>query len=117
MHTEKGVMMIEFYHDDAPNTVDNFIKLSEQGFYDGLAFHRVIPGFVIQGGCPDGAHEVNEGRAGHAGDEHHRQASRKGDQAQGAALRSAHFAGGVGLFHGRPLSAEGPTLSCPMRAG
>ena len=52
--TEKGTMKVEFYEKDAPNTVANFIKLSEQGFYDGLTFHRVIPNFVIQGGCPDG---------------------------------------------------------------
>lgn len=54
IHTGKGIMKIEFYEKDAPNTVDNFIKLSKQGFYDGLTFHRVIPDFVIQGGCPDG---------------------------------------------------------------
>jgi peptidyl-prolyl cis-trans isomerase B (cyclophilin B) len=54
IHTEKGLMMVEFYEMDAPNTVDNFIKLSKEGFYDGLTFHRVIPDFVIQGGCPDG---------------------------------------------------------------
>ena len=54
IHTGKGVMKVEFYFDDAPNTVANFIKLSEQGFYNGLTFHRVIPDFVIQGGCPDG---------------------------------------------------------------
>ncbi len=52
IHTPKGVMKVEFYHDDAPVTVANFIKLSKEGFYDGLAFHRVIPDFVIQGGCP-----------------------------------------------------------------
>ncbi|MFB6341338.1 peptidylprolyl isomerase [Saccharicrinis sp. FJH2] len=51
-HTSKGVMVAELYEDDAPNTVENFVKLSEDGFYDGLAFHRVIPDFVIQGGCP-----------------------------------------------------------------
>lgn len=54
IHTEKGVMKVEFYDKDAPKTVDNFIKLSKEGFYDGLTFHRVIPDFVIQGGCPDG---------------------------------------------------------------
>lgn len=54
IHTEKGVMKVEFYEKDAPNTVDNFIKLSKEGFYDGLTFHRVIPDFVIQGGCPNG---------------------------------------------------------------
>jgi len=54
IHTDKGIMHVEFYEKDAPGTVANFIKLSEKGFYDGLTFHRVIPGFVIQGGCPDG---------------------------------------------------------------
>ena len=52
--TEKGTMKVEFFEEDAPNTVDNFVKLSKDGFYDGLTFHRVIPNFVIQGGCPDG---------------------------------------------------------------
>lgn len=54
IHTEKGVMTVEFYEKDAPKTVANFIKLSESGYYNGLTFHRVIPDFVIQGGCPDG---------------------------------------------------------------
>ena len=54
IHTEKGVMKVDFYENDAPKTVDNFISLAKKGFYDGLTFHRVIPNFVIQGGCPDG---------------------------------------------------------------
>lgn len=54
INTEKGVMKVEFYHKDAPNTVTNFVKLSKEGYYDGLTFHRVIPDFVIQGGCPNG---------------------------------------------------------------
>ncbi len=54
IYTEKGNMKVEFYDDDAPGTVANFVKLSKEGFYDGLTFHRVIPDFVIQGGCPDG---------------------------------------------------------------
>lgn len=54
IHTDKGVMKIEFYENDAPNTVKNFVDLAEKGYYDGLTFHRVIPDFVIQGGCPDG---------------------------------------------------------------
>jgi peptidyl-prolyl cis-trans isomerase B (cyclophilin B) len=54
MHTDKGVMKIKFFENDAPATVANFVKLAENGFYDGLTFHRVIPDFVIQGGCPDG---------------------------------------------------------------
>ncbi|HOE24355.1 MAG TPA: peptidylprolyl isomerase [Bacteroidales bacterium] len=52
IHTPKGVMKALLYDDDAPGTVSNFVKLARQGFYDGLAFHRVIPDFVIQGGCP-----------------------------------------------------------------
>ncbi len=52
--TEKGTMKVHFYEKDAPNTVKNFIDLSKKGFYDGLTFHRVIPDFVIQGGCPHG---------------------------------------------------------------
>ena len=54
IHTEKGTMKVSFYKDDAPNTVKNFVELSKKGFYDGLTFHRVIPNFVIQGGCPNG---------------------------------------------------------------
>ncbi|MBN1118038.1 MAG: peptidylprolyl isomerase [Bacteroidales bacterium] len=52
IHTAKGLMKAEFYEDDAPNTVENFVKLAKSGYYDGLRFHRVIPDFVIQGGCP-----------------------------------------------------------------
>ncbi|MPM08932.1 Peptidyl-prolyl cis-trans isomerase B [bioreactor metagenome] len=54
INTVKGTMKVEFYEQDAPNTVANFVKLAKSGFYDGLTFHRVIPDFVIQGGCPDG---------------------------------------------------------------
>ncbi|MDN5205581.1 peptidylprolyl isomerase [Fulvivirgaceae bacterium BMA10] len=54
IHTDRGVMKVEFFEKDAPNTVQNFVSLSKKGFYDGLTFHRVIPNFVIQGGCPDG---------------------------------------------------------------
>ena len=54
IQTEKGTMKVNFYDKDAPNTVANFVKLAKSGFYDGLTFHRVIPDFVIQGGCPNG---------------------------------------------------------------
>jgi len=54
IHTEKGLMKVTFFEQDAPGTVANFIKLARQGFYNGLTFHRVIPDFVIQGGCPNG---------------------------------------------------------------
>jgi peptidyl-prolyl cis-trans isomerase B (cyclophilin B) len=52
--TKYGNMTVEFYEEDAPKTVENFITLSKKGFYNGLTFHRVIPDFVIQGGCPNG---------------------------------------------------------------
>ena len=52
--TIKGKMEVEFYENDAPKTVQNFVDLSKSGFYNGLTFHRVIPDFVIQGGCPEG---------------------------------------------------------------
>jgi peptidyl-prolyl cis-trans isomerase B (cyclophilin B) len=54
IHTNKGVMKFELYDDDAPITVGNFKKLIQSGYYNGLTFHRVIPNFVVQGGCPDG---------------------------------------------------------------
>ena len=54
IYTEKGLMKVEFFEEDAPKTVQNFVDLSKKGFYDGLTFHRVIPNFVIQGGCPNG---------------------------------------------------------------
>lgn len=54
IETAKGTMKVEFYDNDAPNTVKNFKDLASKGFYDGLTFHRVIPDFVIQGGCPNG---------------------------------------------------------------
>ena len=55
MITEKGTMLIEFYENDAPIAVNNFVTLAKKGFYDGLIFHRVIPDFMIQGGCPEGS--------------------------------------------------------------
>lgn len=52
--TDKGTLKVEFYQNDAPLTVKNFTDLAKSGFYDGLTFHRVIPNFVVQGGCPNG---------------------------------------------------------------
>ena len=54
METEKGKINLELFDSHAPNTVKNFVELSEKGFYDGLNFHRVIPDFMVQGGCPKG---------------------------------------------------------------
>jgi peptidyl-prolyl cis-trans isomerase B (cyclophilin B) len=54
VNTTHGTIAIEFFDDDAPKTVANFRKLAADGYYDGLIFHRVIPDFMIQGGCPEG---------------------------------------------------------------
>ena len=53
--TDRGPIKIELYPDKAPLTVANFVNLAKRGFYDGLGFHRVIPDFMIQGGCPEGS--------------------------------------------------------------
>jgi peptidyl-prolyl cis-trans isomerase B (cyclophilin B) len=54
MNTSHGTIALDLFDDDAPKTVENFRKLAADGFYDGIIFHRVIPDFMIQGGCPDG---------------------------------------------------------------
>jgi peptidyl-prolyl cis-trans isomerase B (cyclophilin B) len=54
MHTNHGPIVFELFDEDAPKTVDNFLKLSRDGYYDGLTFHRVIRDFMVQGGCPQG---------------------------------------------------------------
>ncbi|HEX5012513.1 MAG TPA: peptidylprolyl isomerase, partial [Candidatus Limnocylindrales bacterium] len=54
LHTSEGPVELELYPGEAPKTVENFTKLAADGYYDGLSFHRVIPDFMIQGGCPTG---------------------------------------------------------------
>jgi len=54
LHTNHGAIAVELYDEDAPRTVENFVKLAKDGFYDGVIFHRVIPYFMIQGGDPTG---------------------------------------------------------------
>jgi cyclophilin family peptidyl-prolyl cis-trans isomerase len=54
LHTTQGAIELELFEDDAPKTVENFVGLARDGFYDGISFHRVIPDFMIQGGCPKG---------------------------------------------------------------
>lgn len=66
IHTSKGVMTATLFDDDAPETVANFVKLAGEGYYDGLAFHRVIPDFVIQGGCPH-SKDMSDPRVGTGG--------------------------------------------------
>ena len=54
IQTNRGDIVLELHQDKTPNTVKNFVDLAEKGYYNGLTFHRVIPDFMIQGGCPDG---------------------------------------------------------------
>ena len=54
LHTNRGAIAVELFDEDAPKTVDNFVKLARDGFYDGVVFHRVIPDFMVQGGDPTG---------------------------------------------------------------
>ena len=54
LNTNHGAIEVELFDEDAPKTVENFLSLARRGFYDGLVFHRVIPDFMIQGGCPEG---------------------------------------------------------------
>ena len=63
LETDSGNIEFDLFSEDAPNTVDNFTKLVNDGFYDGLSFHRVIPGFMAQGGCPN----TREGSSGTPG--------------------------------------------------
>ena len=66
IETNKGVIKFEFFTNDAPKTVENFVKLAKEGFYDGTKWHRVVPGFVIQGGDPNskGDDPSNDGQGG-----------------------------------------------------
>ena len=66
MSTDAGDITLEMFDQDAPNTVANFVKLAKEGFYDGLAFHRVIDGFMAQGGCPN-SREGSRGMPGTGG--------------------------------------------------
>ena len=96
------VMKAELYPEIAPNTVNNFISLVKKGFYDGLIFHRVINGFMIQGGCPDG---TGMGGPGY---------SIKGEFAQnGVANDLAHTPGVLSMARAmHPNSGEASSLSC-----
>ncbi len=69
--TAKGDMTVEFYDNDAPKTVENFKKLAKEGFYNGLTFHRVLPDFVIQGGCPFSKDDTTAHKAGSGGPGYH----------------------------------------------
>ena len=77
--TSKGVMKAELFVTEAPNTVANFVKLAKSGFYDGLKFHRVIPNFVIQGGCPN-SRDGEKGMSGTGGPGYKIDCETKGDK-------------------------------------
>jgi len=66
IETNKGIIKFEFFTNDAPKTVENFVKLAKEGFYDGTKWHRVVPGFVIQGGDPNSKDDdpTNDGQGG-----------------------------------------------------
>jgi cyclophilin family peptidyl-prolyl cis-trans isomerase len=87
--TDKGHIVITLFEDDAPNTVASFITLTEQGFYDGLVFHRVVPHFVVQGGDPDGT------GSGGPGYSIKREMGRK------------HFRGSIGMARGNDPDSAG----------
>jgi peptidyl-prolyl cis-trans isomerase B (cyclophilin B) len=89
METDKGTIQLELFDQDAPNTVKNFVELSEKGFYDGLAFHRVINDFMIQGGCPNS----REGASGIAG------TGGPGYKIKCEINRNKHAAGSLSMAH------------------
>lgn len=62
IETNKGTIKFELFTDEAPITTENFIELANKGFYDGLTWHRVVDGFVIQGGCPEGTGTGSSGK-------------------------------------------------------
>ena len=70
IETARGTMVADLYDKEVPNTVANFVSLAQKGFYDGLRFHRVIPGFVIQGGCPY-SRNLGDPRVGTGGPGYH----------------------------------------------
>ena len=86
--TAKGEIHIDLFDEDAPNTVKNFTDLIEKGFYDGLSFHRVIPNFMIQGGCPNGT--------GTGGPGYHIDCEINENRHQAGTLSMAHAGKGTG---------------------
>ncbi len=89
METNKGTIHLELFDEDAPNTVKNFVNLSKEGFYEGLAFHRVISDFMIQGGCPN-TREGAKGMPGTGG---------PGYTIKCEINRNKHLAGSLSMAH------------------
>ena len=89
METEAGPIELELFEADAPNPVANFVKLAKDGFYDGLAFHRVIPGFMAQGGCPN-SREGSKGMPGTGGPGYQIDCETNAKKHQAGTLAMAH---------------------------
>lgn len=102
IHTKKGVLGFELYDDAAPIAAGNFKKLASEGFYDGLTFHRVIPNFMIQGGCPDGT--------GAGGPGYTIQCETKGD-------KQHHDRGVMSMAHRGPNTGGSQFFICHNRQG
>lgn len=102
IHTAKGVMTFELYDDDAPIAAANFKKLINEGFYNGLTFHRVIPNFMIQGGCPDGT--------GAGGPGYSINCETKG-------VKQVHDRGVLSMAHRGPNTGGSQFFICHNRAG
>ncbi len=102
IHTKKGVLSFELFDDAAPIAAANFKKLASEGFYDGLTFHRVIPNFMIQGGCPDGT--------GAGGPGYTIQCETKGD-------KQYHDRGVMSMAHRGPNTGGSQFFICHNRQG
>ncbi len=102
IHTKKGVLSFELYDDAAPIAAANFKKLASEGFYDGLTFHRVIPNFMIQGGCPEGT--------GAGGPGYTIQCETKGD-------KQYHDRGVMSMAHRGPNTGGSQFFICHNRQG
>ena len=100
METDAGALEIELFEADAPGTVANFVKLAESGYYDGLGFHRVIEGFMAQGGCPN-SREGARGMAGTGGPGYTIDCEINSHKHQAGSLSMAHagkYTGGSQFF-------------------
>ena len=110
MDTDAGLIELELFDADAPNTVANFVKLVNDGFYDGLAFHRVIPGFMAQGGCPN-TRSGARGMPGTGGPGYQINCEINGQKHQAGTLAMAHAGKNTGgsqffIVHSREATAH-----------
>jgi len=103
IETSKGNMVAELFNDATPNTVANFVKLISEGFYEGLKFHRVIPNFMVQGGCPQGT--GTGGSANKIMCEHN------------GAAKQMHDRGTLSMAHAGPNTGSSQFFICHNRQG